>query len=176
MPGDRCAHGPLCNKKHRGRNHRYTGSTGIPCAMVLRLIRALLGDHRLVATVISEMREHHRRLSACFGAPEPHDFAVRQLHHRRGAYAPDAASDHRIPSSTSVTTAKRPSYEDGTESRYSCFYPAVKLNSENQKFEGVRCLLSWAVIAARDRACAGSRRHSRGGRLPLRAIYRAPNE
>jgi hypothetical protein len=47
-----------------------------------------------------------------------------------------------------VTTAKRPSYEDGTKSKYTCFYPAVKLNSENQKLEGVRCLLSWAVIAA----------------------------
>jgi hypothetical protein len=93
-----------------------------------------------------------RKLSASVGAPGPHDFAVRQLHHRRGAYAPDAASVHRIPSSTSVTTAKRPSCEDGTKSKYSCFYPAVKLNSENQKYEGVRCLLSWAVIAARDRS------------------------
>src|ERR1700730_12443155 len=52
-------------------------TSGIPHAMVLWLIRALLGDHGLVATVISAMREHHRRLSACFGAPGPHDFAVR---------------------------------------------------------------------------------------------------
>ena len=92
---------------------------GIPCAMALRLIRALLGDHRLVATVAGETREHHRRLGACFGAPEPHDFAVRQPHHRRGASAPDAAHVHRIPPSTSVTTAKRPSCGDGTKSKYS---------------------------------------------------------
>ena len=36
----------------------------------------------MVATVASETREHHRRLSACFGAPEPHDFAVRVSHVR----------------------------------------------------------------------------------------------
>jgi hypothetical protein len=58
------------------------GSAGIPCAMVLRVIRALLGDHCLVATVTRETREHLRDLSACFGAPEPHDFAVRLGHVR----------------------------------------------------------------------------------------------
>jgi hypothetical protein len=31
------------------------GSTGIPCAMVYGLYRALLGDHRLVATVVREI-------------------------------------------------------------------------------------------------------------------------
>src|ERR1700719_1214952 len=79
-------------------------TSGIPHAMVLRLIRALPGDHGLVATVVGAMREHYRRLSACFGAPEPPDFAVRQLHHRRGAYAPDAAPVHRTPSSTPART------------------------------------------------------------------------
>src|ERR1700724_3235301 len=38
------------------------------------VFRALPGDHRLVATVV---RERFRGLSACFGAPGPHDFAVR---------------------------------------------------------------------------------------------------
>src|SRR5580704_18261020 len=37
-----------CNKKARGRTTGTGGSSGLPCAMVLRLIRALLGDHRLL--------------------------------------------------------------------------------------------------------------------------------
>ena len=77
---------------------------GIPCTMVLRLIRALPGDHGLVATVASETREHHRRLSACFGAPEPHDFAVR-MSCARLALPPRPPH----PTTTFVTTAKRPS-------------------------------------------------------------------
>src|SRR5271170_1857231 len=87
------------------------GSSGIPCAMVLRLIRAaLLGDHRLVATVTRKTREHLRELSACFGAPEPHDFAVR-FKLRASTHS---RSVHRIPPPTSVTTAKRPSCGGGT--------------------------------------------------------------
>jgi hypothetical protein len=44
-------------KKSTGvSNQGYTGSPGIPCAVVLRVIRALLGDHRLVATVVRETR------------------------------------------------------------------------------------------------------------------------
>jgi hypothetical protein len=35
---------PCAIKKHRGRNHRCGRSSGLPCAMVLRLIRDLLGD------------------------------------------------------------------------------------------------------------------------------------
>jgi hypothetical protein len=85
-------------------------TSGLPCAMVLRLIRALLGDHRLVATVTRETREHLRDLSACFGAPEPHDFAVRF----RLRSSTHSRSVHRIPLPTSVTTAKRPSCGGGT--------------------------------------------------------------
>src|SRR6266481_4517572 len=39
-------------QKARGRTTGTGGSSGLPCAMVLRLIRALPGDHCLVATVI----------------------------------------------------------------------------------------------------------------------------
>src|SRR3984885_1727272 len=77
MPGDDLTHGPPATKKQAAVTTGRAGSTGIPCAMVLRVIRALLGDHRLVATVTRKTREHLRGLSACFGAPEPHDFAVR---------------------------------------------------------------------------------------------------
>src|SRR5580692_10697860 len=76
MPGDDLTMARLQQKKQAAVTTGRAGSTGIPCAMVLRVIRALLGDHRLVATVTRETREHLRDLSACFGAPEPHDFAV----------------------------------------------------------------------------------------------------
>src|SRR5713101_3848763 len=39
-------------QKARGRTTGTGGSSGLPCAMVLRLIRDLPGDHCLVATVI----------------------------------------------------------------------------------------------------------------------------
>jgi hypothetical protein len=71
-----------------------TGSTetpGLPCAIVLTLLRALPGVHDLVS---------HRRLqvisctlSTSPGAPGPHDFAVRQS--RRSSSA--RISVHRIP-------------------------------------------------------------------------------
>src|SRR3954467_2167639 len=53
-----------------------------------------------------------------------------------------AISVHRIPPPTSVTIAKRPSEEAGCELRYSCFYPAVKSISENQKLYR-RCGNTW---------------------------------
>src|SRR5580700_8217607 len=93
----------LQQKKQAAVTTGRAGSTGIPCAMVLRVIRALLGDHRLVATVTRKTREHLRDLSACFGAPEPHDFAVRF----RLRSSTHSQSVHRVPLPTSVTTAKR---------------------------------------------------------------------
>ena len=53
-------------------------SPGTPRAMVLRLIRALPGDHRLVATVACGC---FRKLDASIGASGPHDFAVRLTRH-----------------------------------------------------------------------------------------------
>jgi hypothetical protein len=68
-------------------------TSGIPHAMVLRLIRDLPGDLCLVATVTRETREHLRDLSACFGAPEPHDFAVR-LKRRSSCVASASTASH----------------------------------------------------------------------------------
>ncbi len=46
-------HGPLCDINAQSAGTAGTpDQPGIPCAIVLRLIRALLGDHRWVATVI----------------------------------------------------------------------------------------------------------------------------
>ncbi len=65
-------------QKSTRQNHRYrriirpslrNGFNGF--------LRALPGDHCLVATVARETRERLHDLSACVGAPEPHDFAVR---------------------------------------------------------------------------------------------------
>jgi hypothetical protein len=52
--------------------------SGLPCAMALRLIRALPGGH---AVPPSPRRRNSTRLDASLGASGPHDFAVRELHH-----------------------------------------------------------------------------------------------
>jgi hypothetical protein len=52
-PGASAHPRPACRKSSTRQNHRCGRSSGLPCAMVLQLIRALLGDHRLVATVVS---------------------------------------------------------------------------------------------------------------------------
>jgi hypothetical protein len=43
-------------KAHELVHHRHAGTSGIPCTMVLRLIRALLGVPGLLATVVCELR------------------------------------------------------------------------------------------------------------------------
>jgi hypothetical protein len=45
-PGDRCTRGPRAKKiARRARDHRYRRKhSGLPCAVVLRLIRTLLGE------------------------------------------------------------------------------------------------------------------------------------
>ena len=83
-------------QKARGRTTGTGGSSGLPCAMVLRLIRALPGDHSLVATVASQIVS--ARLSACVGAPGPHDFAVRTNAARRAIIAlGDVRPSHPVP-------------------------------------------------------------------------------
>src|SRR5712691_5396768 len=63
------------------------------------LLRALPGDHSLVATVARETRQRLHDLSACIGAPGPHDFAVRA---RASRLPPRSRPPH--PASTFVTT------------------------------------------------------------------------
>jgi hypothetical protein len=87
----------------RVSHHRYPGTPGLPCAMVLTVSFALSSATGLFC---------HRRLQvttckldASVGASGPHDFAVRlgvtRQRHRRV---------HRIPLPTFVTIAKRPSW------------------------------------------------------------------
>src|SRR5690242_14315026 len=72
------------------------GSSGIPCATVLRLIRALLGDR---AFLPPSPRVSYAKLDLSVGRPGPHDFAVRADDARRAS--PPRPSH---PASTSVTT------------------------------------------------------------------------
>src|SRR5258705_676460 len=103
---------PPVQKKSTGvSNQGYTATAGIPCTMVLRLIRALPGDRALLPPSFVD-RTHE--LSASVGAPEPHDFAVRDSRIRRAKNCACGYHVHRIPLPTSVTTAKRPSCGNGT--------------------------------------------------------------
>jgi hypothetical protein len=54
------------------------GQSGLPCAMGLRLIRDLPGDHAWLPPSPARRSKRLHELSACIGAPEPHDFTVRR--------------------------------------------------------------------------------------------------
>ncbi len=55
MPGDGLTPGPRAAKKHGAGTTGAAGSSGIPCAMVVRLIRDLPGVHDLLVTVTCEI-------------------------------------------------------------------------------------------------------------------------
>jgi hypothetical protein len=62
-------------------------TSGIPAReWFYGLLRALPGDHRFVDPVIRATRWRPRELDACFGAPEPHGFTVRN--EKRSSHAP----------------------------------------------------------------------------------------
>ncbi len=103
---------PPVQKKSTGvSNQGYTASTGIPCTMVLRLIRDLPGDR---AFLPPSPAVRFRKFSASVGAPGPRDFAVRDSIIRPRHDGARRYRVHRIPLPTSVTTAKRPSCGNGT--------------------------------------------------------------
>jgi hypothetical protein len=56
------------------------GSSGIPCAMALRLIRDLLGGPGFLAPIIALTSS--AQLIASVGATGPHDFTVHKHHVR----------------------------------------------------------------------------------------------
>jgi hypothetical protein len=96
----------------------------------------------LFATIAGVMRKHHRQLDASVGASGPHGFAVRKQCHSSF----DIARVHRIPSRVR-DDREPPLWWDGTATQYSCFYPSVNRNSENQKlskapFEATRWQLT----------------------------------
>src|SRR5579871_785644 len=81
--------------------HRYAERAGLPCAMVLRLIARSPRGAGLFAPVT---RRSSCKLDPGIGGSGPHAFAVRPCTAR-----PAGQSVHRIPHSTFVTIAKRPS-------------------------------------------------------------------
>jgi hypothetical protein len=108
MPGARCARSLACKiKKHTSIVTTVTPDTpGIPRAMGLTVSFVIspvigLSCHR-------RQPNYFRRLDASVEASGPHDFAVRVSTVRQPCW-----HVHRIPRSTFVTIAKRPSEEAG---------------------------------------------------------------
>jgi hypothetical protein len=87
-PGARCTRSRAWwVESTRVSHHRSTGTPGLPCATVLRLISSSPRGPGLFAPVIGVMpacraregrHRHHRQLDASVGASGPHDFAVRK--------------------------------------------------------------------------------------------------
>ncbi len=105
MPDAGCTREPCVQKKctfTHASNDRFSRTTGIPRAMVLRLIRDLLGAPGLLATVARGLVI--RWLDPSVGGSGPHDFAV-----RLGIARQSAPQRPSLPAPTFVTTAKRPS-------------------------------------------------------------------
>ena len=88
MPDAGRTHGPPATKKAGGSHHRFSQNTGIPCAMVLRLIRALLGVPGFLATVAGGSSSADLiPASGSVGGSGPHDFVVREDAFVRAAFA-----------------------------------------------------------------------------------------
>ena len=118
-------HGPPASKKAGGSHHRLAAHPAFPAPWLERLIRTLPGDRAFLPP--SRADHHHRPLDLSVGRPGPYDFAV---HDRSFVHAPASSKTraravsrriHRIPPSTSVTTAKRPSHEDGMRALFLIF-------------------------------------------------------
>ena len=73
MPGEGLTHGPPAEKKAGGSHHRFSRTSGIPCAVVLTLIRDLPGD-RLIAPVCDDALSQARCADLSTGRSGPHDF------------------------------------------------------------------------------------------------------
>jgi hypothetical protein len=111
---------PMARLQQKKQAAVTTGSaetTGIPRAMVLRLLRVLPGAPGFLATVTSAMREHRRQFDTSVGVSGPRDLTVRidAVRRRDNHAATSTRPPH--PASPFVTTAKRPSYRGGMASR-----------------------------------------------------------
>jgi len=81
--------GPRAKKSRESAKSTGVGGehSGLPCAMVLRLIRALLGEPMLVChRRLAQAFGAHAKLDASVGASGPHDFAVRVCAARQSAH------------------------------------------------------------------------------------------
>ena len=71
---------------HQYSQRRHRKHPAFPTRWFYGFFRALPGDHRFVDPVIRATRWRPRELDACFGAPEPHGFTVRNR--KRSSHAP----------------------------------------------------------------------------------------
>src|SRR6185312_16243032 len=95
-----CSAAPMARLQQKKQAAVTTGpaeTSGIPCAMVLRLIRDLLGVPGLLASVAA--RASPARLDPSVGRSGPHDFAVRT--ECRSPAAP-ARPSHPVPTSVAI--------------------------------------------------------------------------
>ena len=110
---------PVREKNARGRNHRYSRSSGLPCAMGFTLMSRSPRCAGLIATVAFGLIIT-RKLSASVGAPGPRVFTSATC---RSSARPEerAATDrgHRIPRSTVRDDRETPLQRarDGVEHR-----------------------------------------------------------
>jgi hypothetical protein len=115
MPGEGLTHGPPATKKAGGSHHgfsqinRHSPRNGFN-GVVLPGDRT--GDRAFLPP--SSARSSSRQLGISVGMPGPHDFAVRNDISRPHKDCALNHRVHRIPLSTLVTIAKRPSCESRT--------------------------------------------------------------
>jgi hypothetical protein len=130
MPGAQCTRSLVCARvvkyahEYSQRRHRIT--SGIPHAMVLRLIRALPGDRALLPP--SPLRSLLLKNLAPASGRQDHTISPSAS----GAFVSSAIRVHRIPPYVR-DDREAPLLVRRDDSLYSCFYPAVKSISEIPK-------------------------------------------
>jgi hypothetical protein len=117
-----CTRSLACEKQkaHERSHYRSAENSGIPCAMVLRLIRDLPGVPGLLATIAPRSPA---KLDSSVGEPGPHDFAVRQ----RSRAPRDPIGVHHILNPTSVATRARPSWRVKTREAKPLICPTAQV-------------------------------------------------
>ena len=104
---------PACNKKRRRQSPQVRRNiAAFPAQWFERLIRALSGAPGLLATIAS--RDHHPRNLTPASGGQDHAISPYVRAHSSARRSALSRHVHRIPRSTSVTIAIRPSGEGGT--------------------------------------------------------------
>src|SRR5579872_7157210 len=106
---------PACRKKAGGSHHRSSRTSGIPCAMGLRLIRDLPGERAFLPPSSARSEASVRELSASVAAPGPHDFNVREE-----PRAITTSANRRSACTRPVDVARRDDIVAATASRPAC--------------------------------------------------------
>ena len=108
MPGNGLARGPPANRKAGGSHHRFSQSSGIPCAMVLT-VSCVLSLGTGLSCSHRRAKPGFAQLDTSVGVSGPHAFSVRP--ERRSSARKNRARRqgvHRIPRPRFVTTRDPP--------------------------------------------------------------------